>query len=219
MRNIPIGKFCKSVCYVLLGFLCSIPLQSFAKDVQSDVYGSWFFHHEVGSNVWVVGTLSERYDRVYFGIIISTETGCDRAIAEYSQPASAPSPRYPDGEYPAEIQLRIDEQPRWQVDPYYAYVSTGLSMDKTAAVYSITFYVNDAFTKEISEGGTLRIFFQDSERTDRFKLEGAKLALGLAKLACIQSTVIGNPTPEKKSPKNSNPRVAPEGLLRPTVFQ
>lgn len=219
MRYSSKGKIGSSLAGSTLGLLLLSPIPSLAGNAQSDVYGSWFFHHTVGSNIWVVGTTSERYEKVYFGLTIGSDSGCHRAAAEYSQPAPPPSKRYPDGDYPSEIQLRIDEQPRWELGPNDAYVSTGLSIDKTAAIYSVTFNVNDEFTKEVSEGETLRIFFKDSELTDRFDLEGAKLALGLAKLACIKSATAENSGPEKDAPKSNKPRPPAEGLLRPAVYR
>ncbi len=219
MRNLLRSKVRDLLLRSTLSSLLLIPLHSSAENVQSDVYGSWFFHHTVGSNIWVVGTASERYEKVYFGLTIGAELGCHRAVAEYSQPAPPPSRRYPDGDYPSEIQLRIDEAPRWELGPNAAYVSTGLSMDKTAAIYSVTFFVNDEFTKEVSEGKTLRIFFKDLELTDRFDLEGAKLALGLAKLACIQTATTEGSNPQKERPKSNKPRPPAEGLLRPAVFR
>lgn len=165
-------------------------------------FGSWSFIHVPGSDVWTTGTESGKYEDIIIGISYVAELGCNEAVFEYSMPAPSPADRLVDGNYPGVIEIQINDEDEWVVEQGSAYVETGPSIDGTALIYSISFTVDDAFTKELVEGETVWINFVGDDDIDWFDLEGAKLAIGLAKLSCHQYLMHGRTAPAPRSMPN-----------------
>lgn len=205
---------CRSI--IGLGFALGLT-QAFAQptsEPNEQTFGSWTFIHVPGSDVWTSGTESEKYEDIIIGISYVAELGCNEAVFEYSMPAPSAEHRLDDGDYPGVIEIQIDDKDKWVVEQGSAYVETGPSIDATALIYSVSFTVDDDFTKELVESETVWVNFVDEDDTDWFDLEGAKLAIGLAKLSCHQYLLHGGTAP---TPRNMpNPDLE---LERPTASE
>ena len=153
----------------------------------SDTYGNWLFRHDPDYPIWSAATLSEKTQgKTSLSISFIAEWGCEDALVEFYQPTPPPQERVEDGPYPGEIKLRIDKEQPWVLEPGDAFAETGLSADGTASLHSYNFSVGPDFTRELSSGSKLRMLFSVEDQVDRFDLEGAKLAIGLARLGCVE---------------------------------
>jgi len=153
----------------------------------SDQYGEWYFWHDPQYPIWSASTLSEKTNgETTFSVRFLADWGCEDALAEFTQPTPPLQERVEDGPYPGEIKMRVDTLDSWIAGPGDAVAETKLSADGTASVHSYNISVGPEFTRELSEGSTLRILLSVEDKVDRFDLEGAKLAIGLARLACIE---------------------------------
>lgn len=189
--------------HCLAGIVCTLgSMQAQAQtsaELIEQTFGSWSFIHVSGSDVWTSGTDSDKYEDIIIGVSYVAELGCEEAVFEYSMPAPSPENRLSDGDYPGTIEIQIDDAQQWIVEQGSAYVETGPSIDGSSLIYSVSFTVNDAFTKELVEGKTVWVNFVDEDETDWFDLEGARLAIGLAKLSCHQYLLQGETAP---APRN-----------------
>lgn len=161
----------------------------------NDTYGNWLFRHDPNYAIWSAATLSEKTQgKSSLAISFIAEWGCEDALVEFSQPTPPPQERVEDGPYPGEIKLRVDKEQPWVLAPGDAFAETGLSADGTASLHSYNFSVGPDFTRELSSGSKVRILLTLEDKVDRFDLEGAKLAIGLARLGCVEYVRENPPT-------------------------
>lgn len=211
------GRSVKSVLasaiITTLSMVCAAPAQTSPVPIE-ETFGSWSFIHVPGSGYWTTGTGSEKYDGVIVGVTYLAEQGCQDALFEYSMPAPPPANRLPDGDYPGQIEIQVDELDSWWLESGAASVHTGLSIDGTAAIYSLSFMVDEEFTRELTQGRKLWVNLVDENDDDWFDLEGAKLAIGLARLSCMQYLMESGTPADPRTPERIDP-----GIDRPRLPQ
>jgi hypothetical protein len=186
--------------------LCLFPVTSFSQMSQFEANGNWASLYLTEESTWAVVGSSEKSKDVKFAIRFDSLKDC-KAEVTYSKPSPPINERVPDGALDRALELRIDANEVWVVKKGSAIVSNGLSVDGTKAVYSLSFYVSFEFVLELTSGNYLRMFDRGTEATDRFSLNGSKVALSRAYSKCKDQ--IRSRVPETPNSQPSNPPQPP----------
>ena len=189
-----------------LTLLCLVPAISFSQTSQIEESGNWSSVYLSEESTWAAIGRSEKSKDGWFAIRFESLKDC-RAGVTYSKPSPPIKDRIPDGAMDRAMELRVDGNEVWVVNKGSAIVRNGLSVDGTRAVYSLSFYVTFEFILELTSGNYLRMFDRGTEATERFSLNGSKVALSRAYSKCKDQ--IRSRVPETANPEPLNPPQPP----------
>jgi hypothetical protein len=189
-----------------LTLLCLFPAVSFSQTSQYEESGNWSSVYLTEESTWVATGQSEKSKNGWFAIRFNSLKDCGAEVT-YSKPSPPIKDRLPDGPLDRAMELRVDGNDVWVVKKGNAVVRNGLSVDGTKAVYSLSFYVSFEFILELTSGNYLRMFDRGTEATERFSLNGSKVALSRAYSKCKDQ--IRSRVPETPNSQPSNPPKPP----------
>lgn len=154
-------------------------------NAEKEVFYNWTTFRDVETRSWYAATTSEKNENVAFGLNFSSAEGCE-PVGFYSVPSSSALDRQDDGDYQKTLKFRVDEKTTWVIDKGSATLVTSLTMNKKFAVASLYLPFNANFVSELVAGKKMRMLIVESDITDRFDLKGAKVAIAMAQLGCMQ---------------------------------
>jgi hypothetical protein len=199
------------VCLSLM-LLCLFPVASFGQTSQYEASGNWASLYLSEESTWAAMAKSDKSTSGNFAIRFDSTKDC-KADVTYSKPSPPVNERVPDGPLDRAMELRVDGNKLWVVDKGSAVVKNGLSVDGTKALYSLSFYVSFEFVLELTSGSFLRMLDRGTEATERFSLNGSRVALSRAYSKCKDQVRLR--VPETPNAQPSNPQPPPAQPTQP----
>jgi hypothetical protein len=198
-----------------LTLLCVFPATSYGQTSQFEASGNWISLYLTEESTWAAVGTSEKSTGVKFAIRFDSLEDC-KAEVNYSKPSPPINERVPDGALDRALELRVDGNEVWVVKKGSAIVRNGLSVDGTKAVYSLSFYASFEFVLELTSGTYLRMFDRATEATDRFSLNGSRVALSRAYSKCKDQIRLRVPEAPNAQPSNP-PKPPPAQPVQPKL--
>ena len=195
--------------------LCVFPATSYGQTSQFEASGNWISLYLTEESTWAAVGTSEKSTGVKFAIRFDSLEDC-KAEVNYSKPSPPINERVPDGALDRALELRVDGNEVWVVKKGSAIVRNGLSVDGTKAVYSLSFYASFEFVLELTSGTYLRMFDRATEATDRFSLNGSRVALSRAYSKCKDQIRLRVPEAPNAQPSNP-PKPPPAQPVQPKL--
>jgi hypothetical protein len=162
--------------------------------------GNWASVYLTAETKWAALGNSDKSTDGNFAIRFDSQKDC-QADVTYSIPSPPVNERVPDGFLDRAMELRVDGNEVWVVKKGSAIVRNGLSVDGTRAIYSISFFVSFEFVLELTSGTYLRMLDRGNEATERFSLNGSRVALSRAYSKCKDQIRLRAPqTPDSQTP-------------------
>ena len=199
-----------------LTLLCLFSAASYGQISQYEVSGKWSSLYFTEESKWAATGESDKSKDRWFTIRFDSLKDC-RAEVTYSTPSPPVNERVPDGPLDRAIELRVDGNELWVVKKGSSVVRNGLSVDGTKAVYSLSFYVSFEFVLELTSGSFLRMLDRGTEATERFSLNGSRVALSRAYSKCQDQVRLR--VPEKPKTQPSNPQPPPIQPTQPSQLK
>jgi hypothetical protein len=197
-----------------LTLFCLFPATSFSQTSQVESNGNWTSLYLNEESTWAATGQSEKSKDGYFAIRFDSLKDC-KADVTYSKPSPPINERVPDGVLDRALELRVDGNEVWVVKKGSAVVRNGLSVDGTKAVYSLSFFVPFEFVLELTSGSFLRMLDRGTEGTERFSLNGSRVALSRAYSKCKDQVRLRVPQTPNPQPSNPQSPTAPPPQLKP----
>jgi hypothetical protein len=197
-----------------LTLLCLFPAASFGQTSQYEASGNWASLYLNKESTWAAMTKSDKSTSGNFAIRFDSSKDC-RADVTYSKPSPPVNERVPDGPLDRAMELRVDGNELWVVDKGSAIVQNGLSVDGTKALYSLSFFVSFEFVLELTSGNFLRMLDRGTEATERFSLNGSRVALSRAYSKCKEQARLRVPETPNAQPSNPQPPPTQPKQLKP----
>jgi hypothetical protein len=198
-----------------LTLFCLFSAASFGQISQYEINGKWSSFYFTEESKWAATGESDKAKERWFTIRFDSSKDC-RANVTYSTPSPPVNERVPDGPLDRAIELRVDGNELWVVNKGSAVVRNGLSVDGTRAVYSLSFYVSFEFVLELTSGSFLRMLDRGTEATERFSLNGSRVALSRAYSKCKDQIRLRVPEAPNAQPSNP-PKPPPAQPIQPKL--